>query len=632
MAVTAPPEPLGRSEGRADWLAFVAAMVIAALSIWTVLDRGWVPFDEGTIAQAAERVLTGELAHRDFTDPYTGGLPYWHALAMRVFGVSLLAPRYALFIACLLWLPALWWLARRACGARWAGVVTVIGAWWSLPIYPAAMPTWYLLFGATWILVALERWRATERIRWLVLAGLCCGVAVIIKQTGLYLVAGTLLGLLFCDQDRVARNRQTGAANADVRSGGKTDPIIILMLFALAAMVLRLIAVDIASGEVLHLIVPIGGVLAVAAVREIRLTDSSWTRWRALLQVTAILVGAAAVPVALFLLPYLTSQSMGALVSGAIGAGVERIAGLHLPFRSAGKLLVAVLPVYAVLLLEAVAPKQRSPGVQRVLRVAALIAGVALLWLSIRSVDGYRRLWFFGTSVLPLAVVALAWAGVREWRAGRRLDPIWLALAAMTAFQALNQFPYPAPNYYAYVAPLAILAGAVAAAHFSVLPRLYTAALVLAVFAGVVLRLGSVHNVGGYPAWWDYTHRLAGPRAGLLVTAGDSAKYGRILELVAQHRGTGAIVAGPELPEVYFLAGAKSPGRDSYSLFREAVRDSTQLPNQFDTTATSVVVVKLRPMFGPPLALDLYRWLDLRYPVGERIDTIEVRWRGAVGR
>ena len=54
---------------------------------------------EGTLAQSAERILAGELPHRDFVERYTGGLSYLNAFAFRVFGVQLLAMRYALFVA-----------------------------------------------------------------------------------------------------------------------------------------------------------------------------------------------------------------------------------------------------------------------------------------------------------------------------------------------------------------------------------------------------------------------------------------------------------------------------------------------------------------------------------------------------
>jgi hypothetical protein len=591
------------------------AMLGAALSIWTILDRGWVPFDEGTIAQAAERVLHGELPHVDFTDPYSGGLPYWHALAMRVFGVSLMAPRYGLFIASLLWLPALWWLAHRACGRRWAVVITIVGAWWSLPVYPAAMPTWYLLFMATWIVVGLERWHASGRVAWLVATGVLCGVAITVKQTGLYLLAGTLLGILFCEQE------QTRLRWNDAPPAGRTNAAVVLLLAVLGALVVKLLGAGMGSGDVLHLLFPIASVVAVAMVREWHLTDDYARRWRVLLRTTGIVGASAALPVAIFLSPYIRSGSVGALVAGTVGAGIQRISSLHLGMRPAGTLLLAVLPVFAVLLLEALSHERR------VLRLVPYVLAVALLWFSIRSVDGYRRLWYFGTSILPLGVGVVVYAAYRARRANRFLDPILLALAGITALQALNQFPFSAPNYYAYVAPLALLTAAAAAAHFHALHRVRTAAVILAAFSGIVLRLGSVHSVGGYPVWWDYAHRLAIPRGGLLVTTYDSARYARVVELVTTHRTGGTVLAGPELPEVYFLTASKSPGPDSYSLFPATVADSGQLARVLNPAATDVVVIKLRPMFGRPLSADVYQWLSNRYPVGERIDTLEVRWR-----
>src|ERR1035437_6285733 len=185
-----------------------------------------------------------------------------------------------------------------------------------------------------------------------------------------------------------------------------------------------------------------------------------------------------------------------------MGEGVKRITVLHWGMRSALTLVIAVWPVYAVLAVEAFSREWRA------LRVVAIAAGVALLWFSIRSVEGYQRIWFFGTSMLPLGIGAVLVAGHRAWRARRSFDPVLLALAGVTAFHALNQFPYAAPNYFAYVAPLAILTAGAAAAHFGALPRLNAAALILAGFAGVILRLGSVHNVGFYPRGWEYGHRV----------------------------------------------------------------------------------------------------------------------------
>ncbi|MDP1890950.1 MAG: hypothetical protein Q8K55_08655 [Gemmatimonadaceae bacterium] len=599
---------------REAFASLTLAVLGGSVSLWTVLDRGWVPFDEGTIGQAAERVLRGQLPHLDFTEPYTGGLAYLHALAMRVFGITLMAPRFALFIAFVLWLPAVWWLAKRSCGHRWAVGITLVAAWWSVPIYPAAMPTWYLLFLGTWIVVGLERWQTTRQAYWLAVVGVLCGLAVTIKQTGLFLLAGTLLGMLFGEQE------ETRLRWADGKPAGRTNLLVVLLLATLGALVLMLMWGRINSGELMHLVAPIGGLIALAVLREWRLTDDGLRRWRTLGRTSGIILVAAAVPVVLFVLPYLRHGALEALFDGAVGQSAKRIADLSRGMRTAETLVRAAWLVYPVLLLEALS------GKRRVLRVVAMLCGAALLVSSFRSVEGYRRMWFFGTSVLPLAMAAVVVAGHRAWRAQRALDPTLLALASVTALHALNQFPYSAPNYFGYVAPLAILTAGAVAAHLSVLSQMRTAFLLLAGF-GVFLRVGSVHNVGSYPAWWDYAHRLAVPRGGLLVSGHDSARYSRVLELVAGHRGSGTVHAGPELPEVYFLSGTMSPGRDSYSLFSASVGDSTQLPSAFDEAAASVIVIKTDPMFLRPLRDDVHRWLAIRFPQGESLDSLEVRWR-----
>ena len=48
------------------WLA-------GALYGWHYLDRGWWPNNAGAFALSAERVLDGDLPHRDFDEIYTGG-------------------------------------------------------------------------------------------------------------------------------------------------------------------------------------------------------------------------------------------------------------------------------------------------------------------------------------------------------------------------------------------------------------------------------------------------------------------------------------------------------------------------------------------------------------------------------
>ena len=68
---------------------FLLVWIFAAVYLGLNLNCGWVPHDEGILGQSAVRILHGELPHRDFEEPYTGGLGYLDAAAFRLFGVNL---------------------------------------------------------------------------------------------------------------------------------------------------------------------------------------------------------------------------------------------------------------------------------------------------------------------------------------------------------------------------------------------------------------------------------------------------------------------------------------------------------------------------------------------------------------
>src|SRR5258708_39275629 len=93
-------------------LIFLFVWLLSAGYMGANLRRGWVPHDEGILGQAAERVLQGEMPHRDFNDPYTGGLSYLDGAAFRLFGVNLLVLRYVLFVFFLSCVAAAYTAAR----------------------------------------------------------------------------------------------------------------------------------------------------------------------------------------------------------------------------------------------------------------------------------------------------------------------------------------------------------------------------------------------------------------------------------------------------------------------------------------------------------------------------------------
>ena len=77
---------------------------MAAVGI--LVGRFWIPLDDGTLAQSAERVMAGQLPHRDFYDPYTGLNAVVGALAFKVFGTNLMSLRIPLVAGFALWLPS----------------------------------------------------------------------------------------------------------------------------------------------------------------------------------------------------------------------------------------------------------------------------------------------------------------------------------------------------------------------------------------------------------------------------------------------------------------------------------------------------------------------------------------------
>jgi hypothetical protein len=74
--------------------------------------------DEGVLGETAERVMHGQLPHRDFVDLYTGALGAIYAVGFRVLGVSAETMRTVLVIATLLWIPVLWLVAERLARPR----------------------------------------------------------------------------------------------------------------------------------------------------------------------------------------------------------------------------------------------------------------------------------------------------------------------------------------------------------------------------------------------------------------------------------------------------------------------------------------------------------------------------------
>src|SRR6266567_6022056 len=125
---------------------FAAVLMLSALYMAHELKRAWIPADDGVLAESAERVLHGALPHRDYHELYTGLLSYMNAAAFRRVGPNLASMRYVLFLFCVAWVPATYYVASRFVSAPVASAVTLLAVAWGPPNSGTPMPSWYNLF------------------------------------------------------------------------------------------------------------------------------------------------------------------------------------------------------------------------------------------------------------------------------------------------------------------------------------------------------------------------------------------------------------------------------------------------------------------------------------------------------
>lgn len=614
-----PPEAHRRGGGYLThpWvLAALWALAVATAAL--LIRRYWIPLDDGTLAQSAERVLAGQLPHRDFADPYSGLNALLGAAAFKLFGVRLISLRIPLVAAFAVWLPGVWLLARRtasSAGALWVSVLAVTG---SMLAYPAAMPTWFALFAVTWgVWFLLRGLEGTGGRRWLFAAGLMAGVALLFKVVGLYFLAASLLSVAWRRSD----GTRVGAA------------VLVAGVGAFLVVLARLL-MPVATPSVVYTFFLPTAALAVPLVRRglTRPPDPSTGSGTMVADGTALLMGVA-LPVAIFLLPYAASGSVGAWMDGVFFAPGRRFQSASSPPGSVWTLVPGAVAVGL-----AVAAARIPPRVERwaaLFLAAGLAVGLALDDALEGGVMGV--LWYGARGWLP--ALALVSAAILVSRSDAASDPhassgpaesdahsegagrnlALFALLTTASLWALVQFPYAAPAYFFYVAPLAVLATAAAAREGVLRPG---PVLTLAAVVYLFLAAGYVTGVAA-----SGTAPLALERGGLRVSPADANLYADLTDEVARHLDGGGLWAGPDAPEVYFLAGIPNPTRTLYEFLDSEPLTPDGLDGLVREHDVRVAVLNTRPLFSPVLDGRLLDFLVTRFPERRSVGPFVVRWR-----
>lgn len=604
----------------AGWLVFLIVFSLSAFYMARELNRGWVPHDEGTLGQSAERILQGEMPHRDFDEIYTGGLSYLNAVAFRVFGTRLSSLRYMLYLFFLAWLPAVYYIATRFVSAPVAGVVTLLAVAWGPPNYAAAMPSWYNLFFASFGLASVLRYVEVRRQRWLFVAGLCGGVSFLFKISGAFFVAGVLLFFLIPESNKGERPASAGERNL-------YRLLLLVAVSSYSAVLLAFIRRGLTTISFVYFVLP---ELAVgAAIIWLEFTSrESGPKTKILLRRVALFGGGAAVPILTFMTPYLASGALPRFFYGVFVLPGKRYVFESLTQTRSGFFsgLGVDLVIIAVIFL---------PGPRARRAVGALVvtlSGFALILVHYES-PAYRLLWMSVWS-LPLVIVALGLKTlVRQWTSGQ-LETNWgqqvfLVLSVMAACN-LIQFPFSAAIYFCYVAPLLLLAATAVLSQLQRPPRLALTGLAIFFLSYAILEVtpGFIYKMGIAYGPNTQTVNLTLPRGrSLRVEYGDEQDYSGLVATISEHARGRYLYCSPDCPEVDFLSGYRNPSRTIFDFFDDSKGRTSRILALLEEDHVNLVVINSRPGFSGQMPIDLRAALDRKFPDHAVISKFEVRWR-----
>lgn len=486
----------------------VTAIVNVALLIY-FHNRYWYPTDDGFYAHLAERLLNGEVLARDVQDIHPGLIHLVNVMAMRLFGVEMVAMRYPLVLASFAQSLMVMALLRRK-GVLIAAAASIATTSLGTLQFFDPTPNWYCLALA----IALAGWLTTSpqhRAGALLATGLILGTLTMFRQlSGIWAAMAVVTLTLF----ETARRQGTGGAVV-------SRAILAIMLVALLWYVIVSPETE-PGGLILMAIWP--AALLIFAISRVRASDAAAVRalgW--------ILAGAlcAAAPMLIY---HAAHGSSAALFRDTVLAGFYET---QMPFFGQG--WYGLLPIAALY--------------QTLSSFDAVKIANGLYWIA-----------------LPLLSLA---NGVMLLHRLRRepFEMATFALPIVAAFYALVSLYLEGPLYLYYSAALSLLGvvwqiGKPARSRPVAAGLLFIAVVAVTCHAAQPRTRTSIEILEG-----RRTAQFSAPvasleRVGLRIGAEDEMRYARIVKVVrAASSDTDPIFALPNDAEIYFLARRRNPFR-----------------------------------------------------------------------
>jgi len=609
-------------------LILLVVLSLSALYLFGRFNCGWIPHDEGAVAHAAERVLEGELPHRDFDDVYTGGLSFFHALAFLVFGLRLLSLRLVLLFLSLAFIAAVYRIASRTVSPIIAGFITLLCLGWSLPNYFAGLPSWYNLFFAIFGAFTLFKYIETNAKYWLFITGFFGGLSFLFKLTGLYYVAAVILFLIYREQIMAT------AATRDY-THSKGFPLVMGMALLIFGVILIFLVFPFLSFMVvLYFLVPSFTLIGFLLWSERKLgCGYNMSRWQRLAGLIMPFISGVIAPILVFIIPYLFSSSVGDLFRGIFILPANRLQFTVYPLPSAST-LVTTLPLSLLL----IAPFFKKHWLGERYLVIAIIAISGLLIIFGDNVIVYRAFLHSIRLVLPLAIIVgclfLSTPVSGDELNSSKRQQMFLVLS-MSGVMNLTQFPFSLYIYYCYIAPLVILTIIFIITAQKGSPRKVWICFGVCylLFSLIWLNQSYVLSEGMKFIPLENNMSLRLERGGLKVSKTFAQLYCLLVSRVQQHSSPGDyIYASPDCPEVYFLCDRKNPTRTLFDFFdTDFKRDPQGRINRIlaliEERKINVVVIRWRGDFSGWSNPDFLREIEFRFPNRCDLQMFTLFWR-----
>jgi len=190
-------------------ILFILVFLVNFFVIWHFHNRFWWPFDDGYYAHVAERLLEGDVLHRDVQEQHGGYINFVNATALHFFGRRLVSLRYPIAFLTLIQACVVYFLFMSK-GAWIAFVASLCITCFSFIQFLNPTPNWYCLFLAI-VLVLSFRYRSNGSF----MAGFIVGMVFLFRQlTGVFIAMAAFIYLLIERQDKLEDQKHGFLAKA----------------------------------------------------------------------------------------------------------------------------------------------------------------------------------------------------------------------------------------------------------------------------------------------------------------------------------------------------------------------------------------------------------------------------------